>query len=389
LASIMLDSTGENAMLRESTGPAGEKMMQAGHWLAVGSRSIVGQVTSTGEAMIVNDVTVDPIHLPNPLLPDTHSELAIPLAVGDRILGALDVQSTQFNAFHMEDVNILQILADQLAVSVVNSELFAKAQELLGKHRLLRQISIAASTSTDLEEAMGNVVSGLRTAMVSDRIAILMLNDDGQLQVQASAGYEGTRHLDVRVRQGQGICGKAALEKRPIRVDDVLNDPDYIAVDPDVRSELAIPILFSETLLGVLDMESTQPHAFDENDQEILGALGNNLGGVVANIRLVNQVRQQVTRERQLFDVTSKIRYSVDMDTILETSAKEIARVLGARRASIHISAGKATAGIQIQPDIPNSLPGDGRDNYQAPGSDGGNGKKPSDNRGDGRKNGR
>jgi PAS domain S-box-containing protein len=370
---FLLDAIGENAVLRESTGPAGEKMMQSGHRLAVGSRSIVGQVTATGSPMIVNDVTIDPTHLPNPLLPETHSELAIPLKVGQRVLGALDVQSTQLSAFNTEDVGVLQILADQMAVAVVNGELFAKTQELLGKHRLLRQISIAASTSTSMEDVMINIVSGLRTAMVSDRIAVLMLNDESILQVEASAGYEGTRHLEIRISQGQGICGRAAVEKRPVRIDDVLADTNYINIDPDVRSELAIPILFSDELIGILNLESTQLHAFDENDQEILGALGNNLGGVIANIRLVNQVRQQVTRERQLYDVTSKIRYSVDMETILETSAKELARALGARRASIRITTGSS------------ALPGP-LDENQLPKNGGSNGK--SSDTGD-RKNGR
>jgi sigma-B regulation protein RsbU (phosphoserine phosphatase) len=306
------------------------------------------------------------------LLPDTRSELAIPLKVGERILGALDVQSTQTNAFKAEDVGVLQILADQLAVAVVNGELFAKTQELLGKHRLLRQISIAASTSTSLENAIVNVVSGLRTALVGDRISVLMLNDEGLLQVQASAGYEGIRHLEVRIAQGQGICGRVAVEKRPIRVDDVLTDPYYFNIDPEVRSELAIPILFSDELIGVLNLESTQAYAFDENDQEILGALGNNLGGVIANIRLVSQVREQVMRERQLFDVTSKIRHSVDMETILETSAKELARALGARRASIRVTAGASALLVsQDESQLPKNTGGNGKSNDGSSGKNG------------------
>lgn len=340
-ASIFLvDPDNEYAVLRESTGPAGQQMLQAGHRLAVGSKSIVGQVSASGKALIVNDVTQSPTHFPNPLLPDTHSELAIPLIVGERVLGALDVQSTQINAFNDEDVGVLQILADQLAVAVVNGELFAKTQELLGKHRLLRQISIAANSSTNLEETLTNVTLGLLTARVGERIAILMLNYEGNLQVQASAGYEGTRHLELRIALGQGITGQAALERRPIRVDNTLADPRYINADRDVRSELAIPILFNEQLLGVLNLESMQPAGFDENDLEILGALGNNLGAVITNIRLIEQIRRQVVRERQLFDVTSKIRHSVDLETILETSTREICRVLGARRAKIQITAG-------------------------------------------------
>lgn len=337
---FLLDGQGEYAVLRESTGEAGRKMKESGHRLAVGSKSIVGQVTESKQPLIVNNVSGDATHLPNPLLPDTRSELAIPMVAAGRLLGALDVQSTQEEAFNQEDIGVLQILADQLAVAVVNGELFAKTQELLGKHRLLRQITITASTSTNLEDALLNVVKGLHAATVADRIEILMLNEEGYLQVQTSAGYEGTRHLEVRIKPGEGITGLAAVEKHPILVDDALNDPRYINIDPDTRSEMAIPILFSDELLGVLNLESKELRAFDENDLEILGALGNNLGGVIANIRLVNQVRQQVLRERQLFDVTSKIRRSVDLETILETSAKEIARVLGARRANIRITAG-------------------------------------------------
>ncbi len=343
---FLLDEQGEYAVLRESTGEAGRKMKEAGHRLAVGSKSIVGQVSATNHALIVNNVSVDPTHLPNPLLPDTRSELAIPMIAAGRLLGALDVQSTQENAFNEEDVGVLQILADQLAVAVVNGELFEKTQELLGKHRLLRQISIDASTSTNLEDALTGVVSGLHAAGLADRIEILMLNDEGYLQVQASAGYEGTRHLEVLVKPGEGVTGLAAFEKRSIFVDDALNDSRYININPETRSEMAIPILFSDELLGVLNLESNRLRAFDENDQEILGALGNNLGGVISNIRLVSQVRQQVLRERQLFDVTSKIRRSVDLETILETSAKEIARVLGARRANIRITAGTSTSSL-------------------------------------------
>jgi sigma-B regulation protein RsbU (phosphoserine phosphatase) len=216
---------------------------------------------------------------------------------------------------------------------------------------VLRQITIAASSSTNLEDALLNVVRGLQTVMPGDRIAVLMMAGDDLLQVNASTGFAGTRHLQAHVAPGQGIIGQAAVEKRPIRVDDALSDPRYVAIDPDVRSELAVPILFGEELLGVLDMESTRAAAFDENDQEIFGALGNNLGGVIANLRLVGQVRQQVLRERQLFEVTSKVRRSVDLGMILETSAQELARALGARKASIRIHAGPATLTVEEKRD--------------------------------------
>lgn len=338
---FLLDDSGEYAVLRQSTGQAGQQMMQAGHRLGIGSKSIVGQVTASGKPLIVNDVTNDPNHFPNPLLPDTRSEMALPLKTGSRILGAIDVQSTQTGAFIDEDISVLQILADQLAVALVNAELFARTQDLLNKHRLLRQITILTSASPGLEDALSHVVGSLNQAKIGDQISVLLMNDTGQLQMRTSAGYQGNRHMELSVSPGQGIIGTAAEEKRAIRVDDTRSDPRYVEFEPEIRSELAVPILFGDELIGVLNLESKRTAAFDENDQEILSALGNNLGGVIANLRLVNQVRQQIARERQMFEVTSKIRRSVDLESIMETSTSEICRVLGARRATIQITAGR------------------------------------------------
>lgn len=354
-ASIFLtDPAGEYAVLRESTGEAGRQMLERRHRLAVGSKSIVGQVTINQKAIIVNDVTSSPTHLPNPLLPDTRSEMAIPLNNAGRVLGALDVQSTQANAFTEEDVQVLQILADQLAVALVNGELFAQTRELLNKHRLLRQITIDASTTLHQEETFEKVVTSLHKDLQAERAAVYLMNSEGWLELQTTAGQKITAPILNRV--GEGILGRAAQEKRPIRVDDTRLEPQNLLIDAPLRSMLAIPILFGDELIGVISLESTQPSAFDENDQEILGALGSNLGGVIANIRLVNQVRQQVVRERQLFEVTSRIRESVDLETILRTSTQEICRVLGARKASIQITAGVTPAEPAVMPSANSSL---------------------------------
>lgn len=328
---FLLDPQGEYAVLRESTGIAGETMMRNGHRLAVGSKSIVGQVTASAQPLVVNDVLHEPTHYANPLLPETRSELAIPLKVGEHVLGALDVQSDKLNAFNSEDVNILQILADQLAIALINGELYAKTQELLKKYRMLREVSLTAGSTTTVEDTLLTVVRELRAHEVADRMRILLLNESGQLQTLASSGFEGIHHLDTSYSLGEGIVGAAAAEKRTLRVGNTGID--------QAQSELVIPIMFNNELLGVLELQSEQEFAFDENDEEILSALGNNLGVAIANIRLVNQVSQQVERERMLFEITSKIRRSVDLNTILQTSTREICRAIGARRARIHITA--------------------------------------------------
>ncbi len=339
---FLTDQAREYVELRAASGPAGEKMIQSGYRLPIGSKSIVGQASTAQKPLIASDVRLASSFLFDPLLPSTQSELAIPLLIGQRLLGVLDVQSTQVNAFQPDDVNALQVLADQLAVALSNAELFAETQDLLVKHRLLRHVSIAASSSTNLEDALTNVASGLLEVKAAEQIVILLLNEEGVLQVGASAGFQDTSHLAAHLAVGEGICGEVALEKQPVRVEDTQNDPRYISVEPGMRSELAVPILFGDEVLGVLNLESSRVAAFDENDQEIISALGSNLGGVIANIRLVNRIRQQIERERQMFVSASKIRRSVDLETILETATQEICRATGASRARIRITAGKS-----------------------------------------------
>lgn len=353
-ASIFLvDSLGQYAVLRESTGEAGRLMKEHGHKLAVGSKSIVGQATARGEAVIVHDVTDDPTHFPNPLLPNTRAEMALPLKIGQRVLGALDVQSTETGVFSLEDISILGILADQLAIAVNTAELFSDTQDMLGKHRLLHQITVAASTSNSLGDAMERVVNGLVIAQVADRAGILLASRN-ELEVVAINGYDIAQLPTTRVAIGQGIIGAAALERRPILVQDALNDPRYFGVDDRTRCELALPIIFGDEVLGVLNMESDTIAAYDENDQDIMIALVNNIGAIIANWRLVSQIRRQVERQQFLFNATAKIRRSLDIETILQTSVTEIAKAMGAKRAKISLAmpseADDAQVESQVQP---------------------------------------
>jgi PAS domain S-box-containing protein len=349
---FLIDPTGHYAILRESTGEAGERMKSAGHRLAVGSRSIIGQTSETGKSLVVNDVKADANYYPNPLLPDTQSELAIPLKAGDQILGAIDVQSTQVNAFSEEDIGVLQILADQLAIAVFNANLFARAEESLSQHRLLHQITTSAASKDTTEDVLVSTVEALRNAFFGDRAAIFMLNERQELDLRASTGSQKPSISFTRLPLGKGSIGQAAQEKQALRIDDTLTLKDKLTLDENSRSQLVVPILFSNNLLGVINIESTEIAAFDEEDQEILATLGNNLGAILTSVNLIAQVRRQVERQRLLYDVTGKIRRAVDVSAVLQTSANEIGKALGARRAHIEISVAKTD--LSTKPGGPN-----------------------------------
>jgi len=336
-AVFLRDLSGEFTMIREATGEAGAQMKRAGYKIGIGSKSIVGFVSSRGEQLVVNDTTKDATYYANPLLPDTRAEAALPLKVGERILGALDIQSTKPFVFSEDNLRSLQILADQLAVAVVNTELFAETQEHLSQHRLLHHITTTAASGTTLEEALEGAVNGLQVTLGGDRVMIFLIDREKKLlEIKASMGYSETVSSET-VPIGSGITGWVAAHRRPLRVKDVREDPRYIQMSSNTRSELAIPLIYRNELLGVLNVESEVPDAYTENDEEMLGTLGGSLAAIIANARLLEQIRLQAERERVIYEVTSKIRRSTDIQSILMTTASELTKITGARYAKIQV----------------------------------------------------
>jgi GAF domain-containing protein len=338
-AVFLIDQTGEYAVIREATGEAGTQMKRAGHKLGVGSKSIVGQVTQNKETLVVNETRGDPNYYPNPLLSDTMAEACLPLKIGERVLGVIDVQSNRAFVFTEENIKILEILADQLAVAVVNSELFAEAQERLSQHRLLHHVTTAAASSTSIEEAMNSTVQGLQVTLGGDQIAIMLADKEQKtLEVRSTIGYPNEESARLKLPFGVGITGWVAAHRQPQRVNDVSKDSRYIAVNPKVRSELVIPLIYRNEVLGVLNVESIRINAYSENDEEMLGTLAGSLAAIIAHSRLLEQFRQQVERERQLNDITSKIRRTSNPEKILSITANELSKVLNTRKTQIEVS---------------------------------------------------
>jgi len=331
------DLPGEFIVVREATGEAGAQMKRAGYKLSIGSKSVIGFVAGNGEILVVNDTARDATYHFNPLLPDTRSEVAIPLKIAERIVGVLDVQSEQTYAFAEDNLRTLQILADQLAVAVVNTELFAETQEHLAQHRLLHHITTTAASGTTLGEALQSAVNGLQVTLGGDRVSILLV-DRGkkELVVRAAVGY-ANEVFDLRIPLGNGITGWAAEHRKTLRVNNVLQDTRYIEGSSNTRSEIAIPLLYRSELLGVLNVESEQISAYAESDEELLGTLGGSLAAIIANAKLLEQIRSQVDRERVLFEITDKIRRTTDMETILLTTVSELTRAVGANSARIKV----------------------------------------------------
>jgi PAS domain S-box-containing protein len=164
---FIIDESGINAVLQEATGIAGQKLKERKHTLAVGSISTVGKASSSGEVVVINDTVHDPIHKPNPLLPETKAETAIPLRVGNRTIGILDIQSTEVDAFTQDDIAILQLLADQIAVGIDNARSYNIAQQAVEEMREVDRLKsqFLANMSHELRTPLNSIIGFARVIL--------------------------------------------------------------------------------------------------------------------------------------------------------------------------------------------------------------------------------
>ncbi len=191
-AIFVVEETGFNAVLREATGPAGAEMKLKEHSLPINEHSVVGKVTYTGEPVIVNNTALDATHKPNPLLPETRAEAAIPLRVGSRIIGALDIQSTAVGAFTSDDLAVLQILADQVAIAIDNARSYELSQQAVKEMREVDRVKsqFLANMSHELRTPLNSIIGFSR---------VILKGIDGPVsdlqQQDLTAIYNSGQHL--------------------------------------------------------------------------------------------------------------------------------------------------------------------------------------------------
>jgi signal transduction histidine kinase/CheY-like chemotaxis protein len=228
---FLLDETGTFAMVRESTGLAGSELKKRGHKLAVGSRSVVGTVTATGEAFVLNDTANAPMYYPNPLLPETRAEMGLPLKLGNRVIGALDMQSKNVNAFAQDDVNVLGILADQIAIAIENARAYELSQHAIEDMREVDRVKsqFLANMSHELRTPLNSIIGFSR---------VILKGIDGpvnEMQTQdLSAIYSSGQHLLTLINEildfSKLEAGKMELSLSEVNIADMINGAMSTAV---------------------------------------------------------------------------------------------------------------------------------------------------------------
>ena len=294
---FLVDDAGEYAVIKSGRGEAGAALIKEGHKLAIGGNSMIRASIANREGRIALDVGKESVFFENPHLPETRSEMALPLIVGEDAIDALTVQSVEEAAFHDEDIAALQTMADQLAIAIQNSNLH---KQLGRRSRLLNaanRVGKEVTSILDLETLLPHTVNIICEAYGLYYAGVFLLDDAGEYAV-LRAGYgkagmamiaEGHK-LKVGTNSMIGACialgeARIALDVGEERVH--FKNP-YL---PHTRSEMALPLIYGGTPLGAVTIQSSEERAFSDDDITTLLTIAEHLSVAINNARLIDELK--------------------------------------------------------------------------------------------------
>ncbi len=258
---------------------------------------ITGGAAASRHAVVVNDVQSDPRYLP--ALDAVRSELAVPMFARGKLVGVIDIQSTRLNAFSENDTSLLRLLAARVSASIDNARLHRRVLTQNRTSRILAQLSNEFSSILQLNELLTKIAKAIRTLINYDAFSILLVDTENRcLRHRFSERYDQRVDLD-NIPIGKGITGAAAQQREIIRVEDILTDPRYIASHRDIRSEVAVPLIVSDRVVGVMDLESERIAYFTEEHARTLTLLAPQIASSIENARLYEELAEREQRMEQ------------------------------------------------------------------------------------------
>jgi sigma-B regulation protein RsbU (phosphoserine phosphatase) len=263
-------------------------------------QGITGTAAATGHSVRVSDTSKDDRYIA--AIENVRSELAVPLMLQGKCVGVLDIQSSHPDYFTPDQQSILTLLASRLAVAIENARLYQKERTQAETLLLLNEVGRETSSILDVEELLRRAAEQIKR-VIDYQILSLMLYDEKQKVFRHRIDVKHGQHVQgkLRVAVSEGIVGAAAILKSPVRVPDVSADPRYLMVNPETRSELAIPMIHKGQVIGVLDLESPQLNYFTEDHVQTLSILAANLAVSLENARLYEKLaRDEARLERDL-----------------------------------------------------------------------------------------
>jgi sigma-B regulation protein RsbU (phosphoserine phosphatase) len=258
---------------------------------------ITGAAAATRQPILVTDVRNDPRYLT--ALDAVQSELAVPMLARGKLVGVIDLQSTRLNAYREQDRSLLQLIASRVAVSIDNARLYRRVDRQNRTLKTLSSLSQEFSSILDLDELLGKIAKTIHALAAFDAFSILLLDAGRKVLTHRFSERYDQRVVLNNIPLGKGLTGAAAESREIVRVNDTAVDPRYIASHPEIRSEIAVPLVVQDRTVGVMDLESERIGFFTEEHSRLLALLAPQIASSVENARLYEELAHREQRMEQ------------------------------------------------------------------------------------------
>jgi sigma-B regulation protein RsbU (phosphoserine phosphatase) len=287
-------------------------------------RGIVGQAAKERRSILVHDVSQADNYID--ANPNVKSELAVPLIVKNRVIGVIDLQSEQAGYFTEEHQRLLELTASRMAIAVENARLYTRVSRQAQTLTVLNEISREFTSILDLDDLLERIGQLLKRVIEFQMFTILLWNDrTEQLEHRFSSRFGERIKREHNVKLGEGIIGNAAQQRTPALVPDVRKDSRYIVANPEVRSELAVPLIYKGKVIGVIDLEHTRVNYYNEDHQTTLTTLAAQIAISIANARLYQRISEEEQRLERDLEMAREVQLRLLPDTAPQPRRAEIA----------------------------------------------------------------
>jgi len=271
-------------------------------------QGVTGQAVLRRKAVLVNDVSAEQNFINS--APGVHSELAVPLIAKNKVIGVLDIEAAQANAFTDEHKQLLTLFASRIAAGVENARLYTQVARQARQLTLLTEISRELTSILNVDQLLQRIADLVTRIIDFQMFSILLVDPTGSaLQHRFSLRFKESVHLKHEIPIGQGLVGSAAQTGQAVLVPDVSKDPRYIKANPETRSELCIPLIYKDKVIGVLDIEHTRRGYFTEDHVRIMTTMAAQVAIAIENATLYERIARQEQRLEHDFALARELQF--------------------------------------------------------------------------------
>jgi phosphoserine phosphatase RsbU/P len=294
-------------------------------------QGVTGRAAQLRQAVLVEDVTKEDGYIE--AIPNVRSELAIPLIVKNRLIGVIDLEARAPGYFTDEHRRLLELIGSRMAVGIENAQLYTRTTRQARTLLLLNEIARELTSILNLDELLKRIAELLNRIIDYQMFSILLVDDTGQKLVHRfSLRFQESIHLKHDIPIGRGIVGAAVSERAAVLVPDVSKDPRYVMANPETKSELAVPLIYKDKVIGVLDLEHTRRGFFNEDHKRTITTLAAQVAIALENARLYEEIAWQERRLERDLQLARELQFRLLPQSMPKVDHLEVAaRFLPAR----------------------------------------------------------